>query len=94
MTLQHLIALYSNVCGMTGTAATQALEFKKVYGLDVEVIPTNRPVARVDYSDVTFRTKAEKERAVAEEIRRLHAMGNQSWLALQTSRIPRGSAVC
>jgi preprotein translocase subunit SecA len=65
--------LYPNVCGMTGTAATQALELKKVYGLDVEVITTNRPVARVDHADVIFRTRAEKERAVTDEIRRAHA---------------------
>src|SRR6185312_12395601 len=48
ITLQHLIALYPEVCGMTGTAATQALELRKVYGLRVETIPTNRPVIRVD----------------------------------------------
>ena len=75
ITLQHLIALYPNVCGMTGTAATQALELKKVYGLSVETIPTNRPVIRVDHPDIVFRTRAEKEHAVVEEIGRAHATG-------------------
>jgi preprotein translocase subunit SecA len=73
--LQNLIALYTRVCGMTGTAATQAIEFQRVYSLHVEVIRTNRPVVRVDYPDALFRTKAEKEEAVAAEIRRIHATG-------------------
>jgi preprotein translocase subunit SecA len=74
-TLQNLVALYPHVCGMTGTAATQSLEFQKVYDMFVEVIPTNRPVIRVDLPDVVFATKAEKEQAVIEEIRRVHASG-------------------
>ncbi len=75
ITLQHLIALYPRVCGMTGTAATQALEFEKVYGLRVEVVPTNRPVIRVDHADAVFTTRRQKEDAVLEEIRRVHASG-------------------
>ena len=55
ITLQHLVGLYPQVCGMTGTAATQSLEFAKVYGLRVETIPTNRPVIRVDHPDVVLR---------------------------------------
>jgi len=74
-TIQHLAALYPRVCGMTGTAATQAIEFQTVYGLYVETIPTNRPVIRVDHPDVMFSTKADKEQAVAGEIRRVHATG-------------------
>src|SRR5438094_1368248 len=54
VTLQNLMALYPAVCGMTGTAATQAEEFRGVYGLDVEVIPTNRPMISVDHADVVF----------------------------------------
>jgi preprotein translocase subunit SecA len=69
VTLQHLVTLYPKVCGMTGTAATQSLEFQKVYGLLVEKIPTNRPVIRVDHPDLVFPTRAEKEKAVVEEIR-------------------------
>ena len=75
ITLQHLIALYPMVCGMTGTAATQSLEFRRVYGLQVETIPTNRPMIRVDHPDVVFPTKAAKEEAVVAEIRRAHATG-------------------
>jgi len=75
ITLQHLVALYPTVCGMTGTAATQSLEFSRVYDLRVEVIPTNRPVIRVDHPDIVFRTKAEKERALVAEIRSAHAAG-------------------
>jgi preprotein translocase subunit SecA len=75
VTLQNLIGLYPKVCGMTGTAATQMDEFRLIYGLEVEVIPTNRPVIRVDYPDELFNTKREKEAAVIEEIRRVHATG-------------------
>jgi preprotein translocase subunit SecA len=75
ITLQNLIALYPKICGITGTAATQAKEFRSIYGLEVEAIPTNRPVIRVDHPDVLFQTKQEKERAVKEEVRRAHATG-------------------
>ena len=74
-TIQNLIALYPRVCGMTGTAATQAIEFQSVYGLHVEVIPTNRPVIREDRPDFLFETKTEKEEALIEEIRRVHTTG-------------------
>ncbi len=74
-TIQHLAALYPRVCGMTGTAATQAIEFQNVYGLYVETIPTHRPVIRIDHPDKLFATKAEKEQAVAGEIRRVHPTG-------------------
>ncbi len=72
ITLGHLVALYPRVCGMTGTASTQALEFQQVYEMPVEVIPTNRPVIRVDHPDTVFATKTEKENAVVEEIRSAH----------------------
>ena len=75
ITIQNLIALYPAVCGMTGTAATQAEEFREIYELEVETIPTNRPVVRVDEPDSVFPTKAEKEAAVIGEISRLHATG-------------------
>jgi preprotein translocase subunit SecA len=75
MTLQNLVALYPKVCGMTGTAATQAEEFRTFYKLDVEVIPTNRPVIRIDEPDVVFASKRAKEQAVVEEIRQVHATG-------------------
>ena len=75
ITLQNLVALYPKVCGMTGTAATQAQEFRMVYGLEVEVIPTNRPVIRIDYPDELFDYKREKEAAVIDEIRSVHETG-------------------
>jgi preprotein translocase subunit SecA len=75
ITLQNLVSLYTNVCGMTGTAATQAKEFKELYDLDVVVIPTHRPGIREDHIDEIFETKSEKEAAVLEEIANVHATG-------------------
>src|SRR5215510_7733562 len=75
ITLQNLVALYPQVCGMTGTAATQAREFQQIYGLPVEVVPTNRPVIRVDHPDIIFSTKREKEDAVIDEIQSIHQTG-------------------
>jgi preprotein translocase subunit SecA len=75
ITLQNPIALYPKVCGMTGTAATQADELRLVYGLEVEVIDTNRPMIRVDHPDVLFLRQSAKERAVIGEIHKIHASG-------------------
>lgn len=75
ITMQNLMGLYPRVCGMTGTAATQADEFRRVYGLEVEVIPTNKPVIRADHPDDLFAKAWEKERAVIEEIRWAHLTG-------------------
>jgi len=75
LTLQNLVSLYPNLCGMTGTAATQAAEFKEMYELDVVVIPTNRPMIRVDQADVIFPTQADKERALLREIAEVHRTG-------------------
>jgi preprotein translocase subunit SecA len=72
ITLQNLISLYPEICGMTGTAATQADEFHSIYALEIEVIPPNRPNIRVDLPDRIFSTKKEKEQAVAAEVRRIH----------------------
>jgi preprotein translocase subunit SecA len=73
ITLQNLIGLYPQICGMTGTAASQAEEFRSIYELEVEVIPTHRPLVRIDYPDVVFATRQEKEQAVVEEIRLAHS---------------------
>ncbi len=75
ITLQNLTALYPRICGMTGTAATQRGEFRKCYGIEVEIVPTNRPVIREDLPDIVFPTKVAKHRAVADEIERVHATG-------------------
>ena len=72
ITMENLIGLFPAVCGMTGTAAAQATEFRELYGLDVTVIPPNRPVIRVDHEDQRFRTREEKEAALLDEIRRVH----------------------
>jgi preprotein translocase subunit SecA len=72
ITMENLIALYPAVCGMTGTAAAQATEFRELYGLDVAVIAPNRPVIRRDDPDYGFATRAEKEDAVLDEIRVRH----------------------
>ena len=70
ITMENLIGLYPAVCGMTGTAAAQETEFRELYGLEVAVIAPNRPVIRNDDSDRGFATRAEKEDAVLDEIRR------------------------
>lgn len=75
ITVQNLVTLYEKICGMTGTAATQAEEFWKVYKLPVAVIPTHRPVLREDHPDRVFRTRVERDEAVIEEIRKAHASG-------------------
>ncbi|MEO8481191.1 MAG: accessory Sec system translocase SecA2 [Acidobacteriota bacterium] len=75
ITVENLVSLYHDVCGMTGTAATQAREFRDIYGLDVEVIPPNRPIIRVDRPDRVFETKAGKEQAIVDEIRCIHGTG-------------------
>ncbi len=75
ITLQNLVALYPQVCGMTGTAATQVEEFRAIYNLAVEVIPTHRPVIRSDHPAVIFPTKQAKEDAVIQEAGRVHQTG-------------------
>jgi preprotein translocase subunit SecA len=75
ITIQNYFRMYEKLAGMTGTAETEAHEFLKIYKLDVVVIPTNKPVRRIDYSDVVYKTKKEKYRAVIREIEEMHAMG-------------------
>ena len=75
ITMQNMVAMYSHVCGMTGTASSSAGELQTMYLLPVEVIPTNRPMIRVDHPDQMFPTKAQKYRAVIEEIRTAHLGG-------------------
>ena len=72
ITFQNYFRLYQKLSGMTGTAETEAAEFEKIYKLEIVVIPTNRPLLRVENSDVVFRTVPEKYKAVAEEIAELH----------------------
>jgi preprotein translocase subunit SecA len=71
ITLQNFFKLYKKICGMTGTAMTEANEFWKIYKLDVIAIPTNRAMQRIEHPDVIYRTEREKFIAVADEIERL-----------------------
>ncbi len=70
ITLQNFFKLYDTICGMTGTAMTEANEFWKIYELDVVAIPTNRPMKRASHPDVIYRTEREKYVALADEIER------------------------
>ena len=72
ITFQNYFRMYGKLAGMTGTADTEAVEFKKIYDLDVVVVPTNMPMIREDYPDVIYKTEKEKIGAVIEEIRELH----------------------
>ncbi len=73
ITIQNYFRLYEKLSGMTGTAETEANEFHDIYGLDVVVIPTNRPVARKDSNDRIYKTRREKYNAVIAEIQKRHA---------------------
>ena len=75
ITLQNYFRMYHKLSGMTGTAETEAGEFWDIYKLDVVVIPTNRPIARIDMNDRVYKTKREKYKAVIEEIERMVEAG-------------------
>src|SRR5437879_373144 len=73
ITIQNYFRLYQKLAGMTGTAETEAAEFHDIYKLDVNMIPTNRPVRRADANDRIYKTRREKYNAVIKEIREAHA---------------------
>lgn len=75
ITYQNLFLLYPKMAGMTGTAKTEEAEFERIYGLDVTIIPTNRPLRRHHWSDVVYKTESAKWKAVAEECAEMHEMG-------------------
>ena len=75
ITIQNYFRMYGKLAGMTGTAETEETEFHQIYGLDVAVIPTNRPIVRDDRQDLVFKTRREKLNAIVEETQRLHALG-------------------
>jgi preprotein translocase subunit SecA len=75
ITFQNYFRMYKKLAGMTGTAETEAAEFEKIYNLEVVVIPTNRPLARLEYPDIVYRTTPEKYKAAADEIAERHAKG-------------------
>jgi preprotein translocase subunit SecA len=72
ITFQNYFRLYQKLSGMTGTAETEAAEFDKIYKLEIVVIPTNKPMLRIENPDVVYRTEKEKYKAVAEDIATLH----------------------
>jgi len=72
ITFQNYFRLYKKLSGMTGTAETEAAEFEKIYKLEIVVIPTNKPMLRLENSDIVFRTEKEKYSAVADNITELH----------------------
>ena len=75
ITFQNFFRLYSKLSGMTGTALTEEEEFEGIYKLDVVEIPTNRPVARIDQSDVVYKTEPGKFRAIIRQVKECHAKG-------------------
>ena len=75
ITIQNYFRLYHKLAGMTGTAETEANEFHDIYKLDVVVIPTNRPIARVDLDDSIYKTRREKYNAIMKEIKAAHTKG-------------------
>ena len=75
ISFQNYFRMYNKLAGMTGTAATEAEEFQRIYGLDVVVIPTHKPMIRVDYPDQVYKTESAKFRAVVREIEELHRQG-------------------
>ncbi len=75
VTIQNYFRMYDKLAGMTGTAETEATEFKQIYTLDVAVVPTNRPCIRNDYDDRIYKTKREKYNAIVGEIEECHKRG-------------------
>ncbi|MBI5143984.1 MAG: preprotein translocase subunit SecA [Candidatus Omnitrophica bacterium] len=75
VTFQNYFRMYKKLAGMTGTAETEAVEFQKIYGLDVVVIPTNKPLIRTNHPDVIYKTEREKFNAACKEITELYKVG-------------------
>lgn len=75
VTLQHFLSLYPKISGMTGTAVTSAGEFNEFYGMEVVVIPTHSPCIRIDHPDWIFTSQEAKQKALLEEINRVHLRG-------------------
>ncbi|MBW7956828.1 MAG: preprotein translocase subunit SecA [Deltaproteobacteria bacterium] len=75
ITFQNYFRMYEKLAGMTGTADTEAAEFRNIYNLDVVVIPTNRPLARVDATDLVYKTKKEKFKAVIKDLEESYRQG-------------------
>ena len=90
ITLQHFLRSYPRLCGMTGTARAAAAELDETYGRRVVVIPTHRPLIRVDQPDLIYANRAVKERAVVAEVIAATPPAGRCWSARRPSRSPRG----
>ena len=75
ISFQNYFRMYEKLAGMTGTAATEAEEFNKIYKLEVEVVPTNKPMIRIDQADVVYKTQRAKYAAVVREIEDCYRRG-------------------
>lgn len=75
ITFQNFFKMYKKLAGMTGTADTEAVEFKKIYNLDVSVIPTNKPIRRADAEDLVYKTEQAKFNAIIEDVKVRHEKG-------------------
>ena len=75
ITIQNYFRMYDKLAGMTGTAETEETEFYQIYGLDVNIIPTHRPICRLDQPDRIYKTRKEKHDAIMTEVERLHQLG-------------------
>ncbi len=91
ISFQNLFRLYKKLAGMTGTADTEATEFHNIYDLDVVVIPTNKPVVRVDYEDLIYKTEREKFKAICQEIESSHKAGQP--VLVGTTSVEKSDAV-
>ncbi|MBU0491191.1 MAG: preprotein translocase subunit SecA [Chloroflexi bacterium] len=90
ITFQNYFRMYDKLAGMTGTAATEKEEFFKIYGLDVVVLPTHRPMVRQDHTDMVYKTQTAKFRAVVDEIDEMHHQGQPvlvGTVAVETSEM-------
>ena len=84
ITIQNYFRLYRKLSGMTGTAETEAREFKDIYKLDVVSVPTNKPVNRIDGNDQIYRSQREKYKAIISDVERRHALGQPVLLGTVT----------
>ena len=94
ITFQNYFRLYKKLSGMTGTADTEAPEFMQIYGLEVVVIPTHRPMIRKDNADFVYLTQNDKYKAIIEDIEDCVKRGSRCWWAPRRSRAPSSSPAC
>ena len=86
ITIQNYFRMYEKMAGMTGTAETEAAEFKDIYHVDVLIVPTNKPIARIDHNDRVFKTQREKLSAVVAHLKDAHATGQPILLGTASER--------